>query len=78
MNLVLVKLHPLPEGASAPMSYHLATNFLLLAVKVDEARFHYRAYRPNLPFDGSGIHTSDIEQVFDLDYAKLNYPEIFL
>ena len=78
MNLVLIKLHPLPEGTSAPMAYHLATNFVLLAVKVNEAHFHYRAYRPNLAFDGSGIHDSDIEQVFDLDYAKLHYPEIFL
>lgn len=77
MTLKLIKLKP-NDKDSKPAPYLLANNLYLLAVETSETRFHYRAYRPNLPFDGHGIHDSDIEQVFDLDYAKLNHPEIFI
>ena len=60
------------------MAYALATNFMLLARHTGEPRFEYRAHRPGFPFDGNGIHASDISQVFDLDYAQTHYPEFFL
>ena len=78
MPIVLVQLKPNPS-ASLPMSYALANNsHCLLAVPRNEERFKYRAYRPNLPFDGHGIHSDDIDQVFDLDYAKQHFPELLI
>lgn len=78
MNPVLIQLKPLPDGVSRPMAYAFATNFMLLARPTGEAHFEYRVHRSGLPFDGHGIHTSDISQVFDLDYAQTHYPEFFL
>ena len=77
MTIKLIKLIP-NDATFKPVAYFLADNLHLLVVETTEACFKYRAYRPNLPFDGYGIHNSDIEQVFNLDYAKLHHPELFL
>lgn len=78
MNPVLIQLKPIPDGFPKAIAYALATDFMLLAKPTGEDLFKYRTHRPGRFFDGHGIHTSDISQIFDLDYAKTHYPEFFL